>query len=73
MSVEVHDRKHLSQRFDISLTTIYVGYAPAGTLASQAKWTIARTSLDATGNPTQTLWTEYGVATWDNRTSETYK
>ncbi len=54
-----------------SSLAIYVGTAPLGTATSAAAWLIKKVILDAMGNPTSTLWTDY-TAIWDNRTTETY-
>lgn len=62
---------YLKQEYDIGATVIYVGYAPRGTATSAAAWTIKKTALDVTGNPTSTLWTSV-TAIWDNRATETY-
>lgn len=59
-----------AQRFDIGESTIYVGYAPRGTLDSAAAWKIKRVDL-AAGVPTATRWTA-PTATWDARASESY-
>ena len=72
MSVKIYDKKELTKRFDISATTIYVGYASVGTTTNAAKWTIIKIALTA-GSPTSALVSEHASAVWDNRTTETYK
>jgi hypothetical protein len=59
--------------YDISETTIYIGFAEFGVLQSEAAWTIKRLTLDSSGNPTSEQWTGVEEATWTNRTLETYR
>lgn len=62
------------KRYDLGVapTSSYVGFAPNGTATGSVGWTIKRTTQDASGNPLAEEWTASAVATWSNRTSETY-
>lgn len=62
------------QRFDLTdKDFIYVGFAPVGTLDSEAGWTINRFQLDSKGNIFNKAITQQNGAVWDDRTTETYQ
>jgi hypothetical protein len=62
----------VKKRYDFQTLVIYVGWASSGNSEASTGWTIKRTTLDATGNPTVDQWTGVGIASWNNRVNETY-
>lgn len=58
------------ERYDISSASIYYGFADRGSVSSSPVWTIKRTSLDGSGNPTLIQWSV--TSSWDSRTGLTY-
>ena len=61
-----------SQQLDITPSVIYVGYATHGAATGVAAWTIKRIRLDASGNPTDIMYTAENAAVWTNRAAESY-
>lgn len=61
----------IQQRFDISSTVIYVGYAQRGVADATVAWTIKRIQFTS-GNPTTLQWTDLNGSSWTNRAAATY-
>lgn len=55
-------------------TVMYVGYAPEGTLTSEAQWQIARLSEPTSGNLSKTFANRTSAfdKVWDDRATYTY-
>jgi hypothetical protein len=63
----------LQWRYDIqesSTGSIYTGFAPLGSSTGSAVWNIKRTSLNSSGNPTDTRWAIGAV--WSDRLNGNY-
>lgn len=68
--VQQLDVPNLQYRYDIGTGTIYYGYAQRTLQTNESVWTIKKTVLDSSGNPTQALWSITG--SWDSRISLLY-
>lgn len=70
LSVQTIDAPNLQYLYDVGSGSIYVGYAPRAVSPASSLWTIKRTLLDISGNPTEAKWTITG--SWDLRAALSY-
>lgn len=66
------DDGRASVLYDFTPSAIYVGTAPLGAATDAAVWTIHKITLDSSGNPASTSWTDVRTAVWDDRVTESY-